>query len=106
MQTQPRRVSRAQAALVVVDVQERLLPAMSERERLVQNTVRLIKGAAVLGVPMLATEQCRRWLRRFPVLRRWKRWRSAPAGREAFRKSSRLRERRMRFFAGSRRMCA
>jgi len=62
MQAQPRRVSRAQAALVVVDVQERLLPAMSERERVVQNTVRLIKGAAVLGVPMLATEQYRKGL--------------------------------------------
>ncbi|HVM49507.1 MAG TPA: hydrolase, partial [Candidatus Acidoferrum sp.] len=53
---------RAKAALVVVDVQERLLPAMSERERVVQNTVRLIKGAAVLGVPVLATEQYRKGL--------------------------------------------
>ena len=57
-----RRIARAQAALVVVDIQERLLPAMFEKERVVRNAVRLIKGAAVLGVPVLATEQYRKGL--------------------------------------------
>ena len=36
---------------MVVDVQERLLPAIYEQQRVVQNTVRLIQGAAVLQVP-------------------------------------------------------
>jgi nicotinamidase-related amidase len=57
-----RRVSRANTALVVVDIQERLLPAIFEKERVVQNAVRLAKGAAVLGVPVLATEQYRKGL--------------------------------------------
>ncbi len=53
------RISRPKAGLVVVDIQERLWPAIFERERLVQNAVRLIKGAAILGVPVFATEQYR-----------------------------------------------
>jgi nicotinamidase-related amidase len=47
---------------MVVDVQERLAPAIFERERLVQNVVRLIRGAGILGVPVFATEQYRKGL--------------------------------------------
>ncbi len=57
-----RRVTRAQAGLVVVDVQERLLPAIHEQERVVENTRRLIKGAEILGVPVFVTEQYRKGL--------------------------------------------
>jgi nicotinamidase-related amidase len=56
------RLSRAKAGLVVVDVQERLLPAIFEQQRVVQNTLRLIKGAAILRVPIFATEQYRKGL--------------------------------------------
>jgi nicotinamidase-related amidase len=62
MQNQFVRLARAKAALVVVDIQERLLPAIFEKERVVQNAVRLVKGAAILGVPVLATEQYRKGL--------------------------------------------
>jgi len=62
MQKQCLRLARAKAALVVVDIQERLLPAIFEKERVVQNAVRLVKGAAILGVPVLATEQYRKGL--------------------------------------------
>jgi nicotinamidase-related amidase len=62
MESQSRRVARANTALVVVDIQERLLPAIFEKERMVENAVRLIKGAAALGVPVLATEQYRKGL--------------------------------------------
>jgi nicotinamidase-related amidase len=62
MQKQSHRLTRARAGLVVVDVQERLLPAIFERERVLQNVVRLIKGAAVLQVPIFATEQYRKGL--------------------------------------------
>ncbi len=53
----PLRIRREKAGLVVVDIQEKLLPAIFEKERLVQNAVHLLKGAAILGVPVLATEQ-------------------------------------------------
>ena len=54
------RIRRATAALVVVDIQERLLPAIFEKERVVQNALRLIQGAAALHVPVLVTEQYRK----------------------------------------------
>ncbi len=62
MQNQSYRLTRAKAGLVVVDIQERLLPAIFERERVVQNTVRLIQGATILRVPVFATEQYRKGL--------------------------------------------
>ena len=62
MQKKSLRLTRARAALVVVDVQERLLPAIFEKERVLQNVVRLIGGAGVLQVPVFATEQYRKGL--------------------------------------------
>jgi nicotinamidase-related amidase len=56
------RLVRAKAALVVIDIQERLLPMIFESERVVRNTVRLIKGARVLGIPVLVTEQYKKGL--------------------------------------------
>lgn len=62
MEKQSQRITRTQAGLVVVDIQERLLPAMHEWNRVVQNAVRLIRGACVLGLPILVTEQYRKGL--------------------------------------------
>jgi nicotinamidase-related amidase len=56
------RIERANAGLIVIDVQERLVPAMFEADRLIQNVIRLLKGASVLGLPVLATEQYRKGL--------------------------------------------
>jgi nicotinamidase-related amidase len=60
MRRQTYRIRRAKAGLLVVDIQERLLPAMCDKERVVENAVRLVKGAAILGVPVFATEQYRK----------------------------------------------
>ena len=62
LKTKSLRLTRAKASLVVVDVQERLLPAIFEHQRVVQNAVRLIQGAAILQVPIFATEQYRKGL--------------------------------------------
>ena len=43
--------------LVLIDVQERLIVAMHEREALVASLTRLLRGAVALGVPVLVTEQ-------------------------------------------------
>jgi len=56
----PQRITRAKAGLVVVDIQDRLLPLISERERLLQNVIRLVKGAAILRLPVFVTEQYRK----------------------------------------------
>ena len=58
----PRRLERARSALLVVDLQERLLPAMWEPDRVVRNVARLIRGSRLLQVPILATEQYRKGL--------------------------------------------
>jgi len=44
-------------ALVDVDVQAKLVPAMHQAERTVDNTRRLAAGAGVLGLPIVWTEQ-------------------------------------------------
>src|SRR5260221_5517068 len=48
------RRQRSHASLLVIDIQERLLPAIFERERVVQNAVRLVKRATVLAVPVFS----------------------------------------------------
>ena len=94
MQKQSLRLTRARAGLVVVDVQERLLPAIFEKERVLQNTVRLIQGAGVLQVPVFATEQYRKGLGRDGAggrrgdSRGLRRWRRSPSARAALRASS------------------
>lgn len=43
--------------LVVIDVQEKLLRVMTEKEKLVDNLQKLIRGTCALGVPVILTEQ-------------------------------------------------
>lgn len=43
--------------LLVVDVQERLLPAMYDTQTVLRNGAILIKAAQRLGIPVMATEQ-------------------------------------------------
>jgi nicotinamidase-related amidase len=43
--------------LVMIDIQGKLLNAMYEKEALLENAQKLIKGLQVLGVPVLLTEQ-------------------------------------------------
>ncbi len=50
-------MSRHDTALLVVDVQEKLLPLIPGQARMVWNVRRLIDGAKLLGLPVLATEQ-------------------------------------------------
>ncbi|MDO4485409.1 MAG: hydrolase [Bacillota bacterium] len=50
-------ISRDNTAFVVIDFQEKLMPAMSGKEQLEDKTVRLIKGMNVLGVPSIVTQQ-------------------------------------------------
>ncbi|MEW6411821.1 MAG: hydrolase [Candidatus Zixiibacteriota bacterium] len=45
------------AVLVVIDIQGRLATLMQRQEALFANVIRMIKGAGVLGVPVIWTEQ-------------------------------------------------
>ena len=52
-----RPLDPARTALIVVDIQEKLLPPIWQRERLVRNSQLLLRLAAVLSLPVLATTQ-------------------------------------------------
>jgi nicotinamidase-related amidase len=53
----PELMNRDDTALLVVDMQERLVRLIPGHEQLVWNIGRLIEGAKILGLPVLATEQ-------------------------------------------------
>ncbi len=55
-------LDRRRAALVVVDIQEKLLPAIFEKQRLLANTLLLMRAAAILDVPIVLTSQYRKGL--------------------------------------------
>jgi len=50
-------LKRGDCALVVIDVQERLVQAMQERESLVGNVIKLVKFAQLSHLPIVITEQ-------------------------------------------------
>jgi len=43
--------------LVIIDIQERLLPAILQQQQVLFNARRLLEAASVLGVPVVVTEQ-------------------------------------------------
>ena len=53
----PKLMSADDTALLVVDVQEKLVAVMDGREKIVFNVRRLVEGAKLLGLPIAATEQ-------------------------------------------------
>lgn len=45
------------ALLVVIDIQERLLPVIAEKERVIENVLKLVTFARMIGLPIILTEQ-------------------------------------------------
>ncbi len=56
------RLRNEDTALLVVDVQEKLVPHMRDPEGLVGSVGKLVDAAGVLGMPVIVTEQYRRGL--------------------------------------------
>ena len=52
-----RPLEAEQCALVVIDIQEKLLPPIFQREQLVRNAQLLIRAAAILKIPTLLSTQ-------------------------------------------------
>ena len=50
-------ITTKNAALVLIDVQEKLLRAMHNQSELLENIKKMVKGARILGLPVLWTEQ-------------------------------------------------
>jgi len=53
----PKALDAANTVLLLIDFQERLFPVMYDKEKLLKNVVKLIKGAKVLEIPLILTEQ-------------------------------------------------
>jgi nicotinamidase-related amidase len=50
-------ITTEDTALVLIDVQEKLVPAMHNKEALLDNLKKMVQGARILGLPILLTEQ-------------------------------------------------
>jgi nicotinamidase-related amidase len=57
MNRNPKIPQREKAGLLVIDIQERILPAVFEYKRVVENALKLINGFKILKAPIYSTEQ-------------------------------------------------
>lgn len=55
-------IEPSSALLMVIDLQEKLVPHIHQSERVVERSVRMIRAARILGVPVVVTEQYPRGL--------------------------------------------
>lgn len=51
------RILKEDSVALIVDIQEKLFPVMSEGEKLLQNCLKLIDGLQVVSVPLIVTQQ-------------------------------------------------
>lgn len=51
------KINKEDAVLVLIDFQERLMPAMKNSDELEASVFKLIKGCRILGVPSIVTQQ-------------------------------------------------
>ena len=52
-------ITREDCVLVIIDVQEKLVPVISNKERVVGNVIKLLSFAKIIGMPVILTEQAR-----------------------------------------------
>jgi len=53
----PQILVQNKSALLVIDIQERIYKVMRKYEQLIENVVKLIKGAKIISIPIYFTEQ-------------------------------------------------
>lgn len=51
------RINREESTGLIIDIQEKLFPHMSQKEEFLRRTVMLVEGLQLLGVPIMITEQ-------------------------------------------------
>ena len=51
------RITAKDSVCLIVDYQEKILPAIADRESLIENSVKLLQGLRILGIPMVMTAQ-------------------------------------------------
>jgi nicotinamidase-related amidase len=50
-------INKEDAILVIIDMQERLFPAMADKEKLLENVTRLVRFSKIAQLPVILTEQ-------------------------------------------------
>ena len=50
-------IEKDDTVLVLIDMQERLFPVMADKEKLLENVMRLVRFSKVAGLPVILTEQ-------------------------------------------------
>ncbi len=58
----PNILQRENTALLVIDIQEKILPVIFEHERVVENALKLVNGFKTMNVPIFYTEQYQKGL--------------------------------------------
>ena len=48
-------LEREESLLVIIDMQEKLLPAMAHRETVIENATRLLAFSDIIGLPVVVT---------------------------------------------------
>ena len=56
------RITRTGTTALFIDFQEKLFPAMNEKETLLKNSISLLKGLTLLDIPIVFTQQYTRGL--------------------------------------------
>lgn len=51
------RIVKEHTAALIIDIQERLVPVMYERDRLINTSTMLVRGIQALNIPLLVTQQ-------------------------------------------------
>lgn len=57
LKTHQELAARHDSMLIVIDVQEKLMPVIHDRDEVVLNTARLVKFCSIVGIPVVFTEQ-------------------------------------------------
>jgi nicotinamidase-related amidase len=53
----PNVLKREESVLVVIDIQEKLMPTIAESKRVIHNTARLLQFAMIIDLPVILSEQ-------------------------------------------------
>lgn len=51
------RILKQETAGLIIDIQERIFPAMNEKETFLKKSLMLIRGLQILNIPIVATQQ-------------------------------------------------
>ena len=55
-------IDKENAGLLVIDVQEKLMEVMGQKQRVIDNIIRLLHLSKIFHLPVILTEQYRKWL--------------------------------------------